>query len=436
MLDATCADGGSSPSALSTVAAPGASGTDNVCDGGQDDDEAEEEEKDEDEEEEVGDCDSREEWEAAEWEEAREEWHSDRPSFCTADTDRLAGQTSDTEAERPAPLRRKRRNPEEEERQVACLPCDLDEDLAAHTGSTRSGHSFGLADMSDGSPEPRATRVDALAFGDAAVAIGAAGRPRGVDSPGHAAQPPTSPGHGAWLAEPVSIDEPLLSLDEEATDDRKDELARLKEELAQARAASKADRAALEEAEASAEANRRECEELRGESRVLRLQLQDHHGIMAADWAQTLGFQERLKQEEVARERLAAEAAELRAAAAARAEEARALRTDAALWQLLTRPEMLGEATSGELDNLLDITVPAMARLQSESQQRSRTARMQLHSELEQQLCVVCRDARKTVLFLPCHHICVCEACHGRLHRKRCPVCQEAVQSYVGRVHF
>merc|ERR1719188_242606 len=115
---------------------------------------------------------------------------------------------------------------------------------------------------------------------------------------------------------------------------------------------------------------------------------------------------------------------------AARAEEARALREDAASWQMLTRPEMMGDALSSELDNLLEITIPAMTRLQTETQQRSRAARMQLHSELEQQLCVVCRDAKKTVLFLPCSHICVCEGCRGRLHPYRCPLCQEAVQSF------
>merc|ERR1712151_405050 len=79
------------------------------------------------------------------------------------------------------------------------------------------------------------------------------------------------------------------------------------------------------------------------ENKVLRLQLEDHHGIMAADWAQTLGFQERLKQEEMAKEELAAEAAELRQKNLARAEEIRSLREDAAHWQLLTRPEMIGD---------------------------------------------------------------------------------------------
>jgi len=252
---------------------------------------------------------------------------------------------------------------------------------------------------------------------------------------------PGSPGRDVWMTEPPSIDEPLLLLDEESGDDRL--VARLREELAEARAMVKRDRAALEdvvatleEAERERDDFRRELQRLDDENRVLRLQLEDHHGIMAADWAQTLGFQERLRQEEMARERLAEEAAELRETAKAQAAEAAALRSDAELWQRFTQPRSWIEASSAELDGLLDAAAPALARLQREVQQRSRLARMQLHNELEQQLCVVCRDAKKTVLFLPCSHICVCEPCRGRLRPYRCPMCQEPVQSFVGRVHF
>jgi len=384
--------------------------------------------------EEAGDCDSREEWEAAEWEEAREEWHGEEICFAAdagSSAGRHIGQAFEEEEAVRSTISRKRRGTDGSEF-AARFRSDAGEFQTPHGGSTRSDHSFSMASMCDACPETLAATIDTLGLSD--VATGITGP--GDEGSGQNLQTPHSPGHGAWLTEPISIDAPLLSLDEEASDDRKEELARVREELAEARAASKADRAELDEAKASIAGIRRECEELRSESRVLRLQLQDHHGIMAADWAQTLGFQERLKQEETARERLAAEAAELRENILARREEVRALREDAAHWQLLTRSEVMGDATSSELDKLLEITVPAMARLQTETQQRSRAARLQLHSELEQQLCVVCRDARKTVLFLPCSHICVCEACRGRLHPYRCPMCQEPVQSYVGRVHF
>ncbi|CAK0853908.1 unnamed protein product, partial [Prorocentrum cordatum] len=151
---------------------------------------------------------------------------------------------------------------------------------------------------------------------------------------------------------------------------------------------------------------------------------EDHHGIMAADWAQTLGFQQALRHEEAAREELAAEVAELRDAERARAEEAATLRQDAARWQLLCKPGVAEDADSDEVDSVLEVAIPATARLHREARIRGRTARMQLRDELEQQLCVVCKDRKKAVLFRPCLHVCVCETCRTRLRPYRCPICK------------
>jgi hypothetical protein len=44
--------------------------------------------------------------------------------------------------------------------------------------------------------------------------------------------------------------------------------------------------------------------------------------------------------------------------------------------------------------------------------------------------CIVCLDERKSVLFLPCKHICVCEACARKLTRARpasCPLCRAPI---------
>lgn len=42
-------------------------------------------------------------------------------------------------------------------------------------------------------------------------------------------------------------------------------------------------------------------------------------------------------------------------------------------------------------------------------------------------MCCVCDDAPKCVLFLPCKHVCACEACHARL--QACPLCRVAIVS-------
>lgn len=385
--------------------------------------------------EDVDHCDNREDREVAEWNEETEAWQCEGLSHGAASAGRSAHQVnrqaSDTEVEQSAVQREGTSAGTR-----TCLPDEADEGFVSPAGSAWTSRSFALA--GEHAPEPPVASAQPMALVAAAASEMAPALGGGVESSSHRLQPPVSPAQGAWLAEPMSIDEPLVSLDAEATGggDRKDELASIREELAEARASNKVDRAALEEAQDCIDALRKECGELRGEGEALREQLQDRHGIMAADWAKTLNFQERLKQEEMAKERLAAEAAELRQNILATAEEVRALREAAAHWHLLTRPEIMGDASSSELEKVLETIIPAMARLSAETQQRNRAARMQLHSELEQQLCVVCKDRRKTVLFMPCSHICVCETCRSRLHPYRCPMCQEKVQSFVARVHF
>lgn len=256
--------------------------------------------------------------------------------------------------------------------------------------------------------------------------------------------PPPSPG-ASWLTEPPSIDEPLLLFDEaEAVDAAEAEIRWLRAERQSARAASKVDRADLEAMRSSRDALElargylsSECQHLQQENSVLRSQLENHHGIMASDWATTLGFQERLRQEEAARERLAAEVQELRQDAAARAEEAAALRIDASKWQVLQGSEVeLAEATAADLQDVAAAAMPAMARLHAEMAARGKRAQERLATELELRLCVVCRDREKSVLFSPCNHICVCEVCRGKLRPYRCPICQEPVQMHVARVHL
>jgi len=40
----------------------------------------------------------------------------------------------------------------------------------------------------------------------------------------------------------------------------------------------------------------------------------------------------------------------------------------------------------------------------------------------EEQACVVCSESEKTTLFMPCRHLCTCEACAVQL--SSCPICR------------
>ena len=47
--------------------------------------------------------------------------------------------------------------------------------------------------------------------------------------------------------------------------------------------------------------------------------------------------------------------------------------------------------------------------------------------DAEETQCVVCMDAPKNRVVLPCMHMCVCEAC-AQLLRDRCPVCRGPIE--------
>ena len=61
---------------------------------------------------------------------------------------------------------------------------------------------------------------------------------------------------------------------------------------------------------------------------------------------------------------------------------------------------------------------------------RAETAATQ-KSWYNSQECVVCMDAARTEVALPCKHFCVCAACAARIERK-CPICNGAVTAWLG----
>jgi hypothetical protein len=53
------------------------------------------------------------------------------------------------------------------------------------------------------------------------------------------------------------------------------------------------------------------------------------------------------------------------------------------------------------------------------------------HLDAEETLCVLCFDAPKDHIILPCFHVCVCEACATlltQMDKPSCPICRTAIQ--------
>jgi hypothetical protein len=53
------------------------------------------------------------------------------------------------------------------------------------------------------------------------------------------------------------------------------------------------------------------------------------------------------------------------------------------------------------------------------------------HLDAEETMCVLCFDAPKDHIILPCFHVCVCEACATlltQMDKPSCPICRTAIQ--------
>jgi hypothetical protein len=132
---------------------------------------------------------------------------------------------------------------------------------------------------------------------------------------------------------------------------------------------------------------------------------------LAALMAEAKGVIEQAKTEQAERARVAAEVAAAAAAAAAVA-------TAEAAAERLQDEEDLAAVT---------LRMQSDALLAQQMQARLGVPPAAPHPDAEETMCVVCMDAPKNRVVLPCMHMCVCEAC-AQLLRDRCPVCRGPIE--------
>jgi hypothetical protein len=128
---------------------------------------------------------------------------------------------------------------------------------------------------------------------------------------------------------------------------------------------------------------------------------------------------EQAKAEQAERARVAAEEAAAAAAvkAAAAAERAR-VAAEAEVAEAVKRQLLEEEASA--------LTM-RLQQVQAELGSGSGTP----HSDAEETMCVVCFDAPKDHIIVPCYHLCVCEACANlltQMDKPTCPICRTAIQ--------
>ena len=73
----------------------------------------------------------------------------------------------------------------------------------------------------------------------------------------------------------------------------------------------------------------------------------------------------------------------------------------------------------------------AVEKLTAEKEAARAEAAATQKSSYNAQECVVCMDAPRTEVALPCKHFCVCAECAARIERK-CPICNGAVTAWLG----
>jgi hypothetical protein len=84
------------------------------------------------------------------------------------------------------------------------------------------------------------------------------------------------------------------------------------------------------------------------------------------------------------------------------------------------------------LDELEATHREAMARITAE---RSRRMAELMRKEKDTTICVVCQEEKKSVLLLPCRHLCLCGACARRDELLQCPLCREDIAQRVDVFH-
>ena len=52
-----------------------------------------------------------------------------------------------------------------------------------------------------------------------------------------------------------------------------------------------------------------------------------------------------------------------------------------------------------------------------------------VQDEEDKRLCIICDDQNRTIVLLPCKHMCMCKTCLGRQTWKTCPLCREPVDT-------
>lgn len=92
------------------------------------------------------------------------------------------------------------------------------------------------------------------------------------------------------------------------------------------------------------------------------------------------------------------------------------------------RGERLAEMTIAEMESLEQ---DLKACLEAITQQKEKLAKQERDNAAASTLCVVCQESVKTVLILPCRHLCLCQHCSENQEMQTCPLCRVQIENTI-----
>jgi len=87
---------------------------------------------------------------------------------------------------------------------------------------------------------------------------------------------------------------------------------------------------------------------------------------------------------------------------------------------------LLGDALPNKFNEIEVLEITLKGTVQKIEHKKHEILEKQAEEIKKQRQCVVCKDKDRSVAFVPCGHLCVCEVCTQAVNE--CPICHQAVQ--------
>ena len=89
------------------------------------------------------------------------------------------------------------------------------------------------------------------------------------------------------------------------------------------------------------------------------------------------------------------------------------------------------DSASLTLEELDSVETKLRKALNTITEAKETHMRRRLEQQDSEKACVVCMEGNKTVLLLPCKHLCVCSHCSDRVELTHCPLCRIEIESKI-----